>query len=81
MLTTNRRTASATTTEPMLESRLGSSSPMPGGIGVDPPRHAHQARDVHREEGELEAEEDHPEGDLAEPSDISPAGELRDTSR
>ncbi|MPL91568.1 hypothetical protein SDC9_37643 [bioreactor metagenome] len=42
---------------------------LPGGIGigVHPPRHAHQAKRVKRHEGEPEADEPEPEGRLAEP--------------
>jgi hypothetical protein len=37
-----------------------------GGIGPDAARHAHQPGSVHREEGEVEADEHEPEHDASE---------------
>jgi hypothetical protein len=39
--------------------------PVAVAVGVGAPGHALQARDVHRAEGEVEADEHHPEADLA----------------
>ena len=44
------------------------------GIGVDAPRHAQQAGDVHREEAEVEADEHRPEIPAAQALVQQPAG-------
>ena len=56
--------------------QVGKLKSEPRGISVDAPRHAEQAAPVHREECELEPEEQHPEPDLAERFGHHPAGDL-----
>ena len=46
-------------------------------VRVDPPRHPEQAEQVLREERDVEADEDEPEGDLPEPLVEHPAEDLR----
>ena len=49
----------------------------PVAVGPHPPGHAHDAEDVHGEEGEVEADEHDPEADLAQPLVEHLAGDLR----
>src|SRR5207237_4108716 len=46
-------------------------------VAIDPARHAVQSREVHREEGEIHADEKEPEVPRAESFVEEPAGELR----
>ena len=48
-----------------------------GLIGIDAARHALQAQNVHREEGEIEADDDQPERPFTEALAHHPAGHLR----
>ena len=49
--TTNSATPAASTKAPTIDSRFRRLPAEPGGVGVDAPRHAEQAGDVHRKEG------------------------------
>ena len=52
---------------PMVEIRFSSSQPRFGAIGVLPSWHAQQAHDVHREERQIQPNEEEPELELAQP--------------
>ena len=63
---------------PTVETRFQKSRPKLGAVGVDAARHAHQAEEVHREEGDVEADEHEPEVQLAEALVHQPPGDLRE---
>src|SRR5262249_59408046 len=46
------------------------------GVRVDPPRHAEKSRDVHRDEGQVEADDEQPEVPASETLAQHPAGYL-----
>ena len=71
-------TPSANRNAPAVMTRFDRSPAEPARVGVDPPRHAEQAGDVHREEADVEADEHGPEAPLAESLVQHPAGEFRE---
>src|SRR5690606_19395924 len=46
-------------------------------VRVDPPRHPHEPRHVHRQEGQIHTDEHHPEVELSQPLGEHPPGQFR----
>ena len=75
--TSTTSTPAANTKEKTVETKFKPFQAEIARIGVDAPRHAEQAGDVHREEGDVEADEHQPECPASEPLRQHPPGDER----